>query len=57
MFGELQSIRQSFSANIHDEACHHTICVAERTCKLNTRLNNYVATMYLMKYSVSFCHE
>ena len=36
-----------FSANVHDEACDHTICVAERTRKLN----NCVATryMYLMK--------
>ena len=36
-----------FSANIHDEACDHTICVAERTRKLNTRLNNYVTTRYV----------
>ena len=44
-FGELQSIRQSFFANIHDEEHDHTICVVERTRKLN----NYVATRYLMK--------
>ena len=25
-----------------------------RTCKLNTQLNNYVATRYLMKYCVIF---
>ena len=48
-FGESQPIRQSFFANIHDEARDHTICVAERTRKLNTPLTNYVATRYLMK--------
>ena len=38
-----------FFANIHDEAHDHTICVTELTHKLNTSLNNYVATRYLMK--------
>ena len=53
-FGKSQSIRQSFFTNIHDKVRDHTICVAELTRKLNTPLNTYVATRYLMKESVSF---
>ena len=43
-FGKSQPIRQNFFANIHDEKHDHTICIAERTCKLNTLLTNYVYT-------------
>ena len=30
-----------FSANVRDEARDHTICVAERTCKLNNYTYSY----------------
>ena len=35
--------KKVFSANIHNEARDHTICVTERTRKLNI----YVATRYV----------
>ena len=50
-FGESQPIRQSFSANVHDEAHDHTICVTERTRMLNI----YVARRsYKVPYEVPY---
>ena len=43
-FDELQPIRQSCFANIHDEICDYTICVAECMRKITS----------IMKESVSF---